>query len=69
MPEQDKHIYALRQAIDVIDSLALHARAPYVVKYYNFLTRNLTDLMETLRTPPPQPKKTLYDLFSEYLDN
>ena len=62
MGENDQSVYAVQEAIIVITSLAIHTRSPFLVKYYNFLIRHLLLLLETLRKPPPQPKKTLDEL-------
>ena len=69
MGENDARIYAVQEAILIIDSLAIHSRTPYLVKYYNFTTRSLKELLKALRKPPPQPKKTLHQLLCEIIDN
>lgn len=69
MGENDARIYAVQEAISIINTLAIHSRAPYLVKYYNFTTRALTELLQALRKPPPHPKKTLHQLLCEIIDN
>ena len=69
MSVQKAHIYALQEAIIATNTLAVSARAPYLIKYYNFLTRNLTSLLKVLREPPPRPPKTLFWLLDKHNEN
>ena len=69
MAEHDQSVYAVQEAIIVTNSLAIHSRSPYLVKYYKFLTRNLINLLVTLRKAPANPTKTWYELLKMHNSN
>ena len=69
MGDQDQSIYTLQEAIILTNSLAIHSRSPYLVKYYNFLTRSLTKLLQKLREAPAEPKETLLELLCKNNNN
>ena len=69
MPVQDAHVYAVQEAILTINNLATHARAPYMIKYYNFQVRNLTALLVVLREPPANPKKSWFQPHALHTQN